>query len=425
VACSGGLDSVTLLHLLRFGGGHDPTALLVAHFDHRMRPGSGDDAAWVRGLCRAWGVPIREGSAVGGLRGETAARRARWRFLEGVAADVGAVGVVTAHHADDQVETVVHHLLRGTGPRGMAGMTVREGQRIRPLLDVRRATIADWAKERGLPLRLDPTNREATTPRNHLRLEGLPLLESIRPGAALGVLRSARLAGQAEAALCDAEDLLWPSIVQRTSPGRITADLEALVRLGPALRARLLRRLARDVGGRLDEAGTRAAMQFAIGRSGGSVCGLTGGVVLRRSLGVLEIEGPTRGPRQPDEGLDIPDRGPGSATVAIGGESWRVAWGSERSPSTWTAALNLASRDFPLRVRVWRAGDRVRVGRRERSVSRTLSAEGVPLHERRLRPVVEDCSGRLLWVPGSVLLRPEIGAATTPLFMEIARADNH
>ena len=425
VACSGGLDSVTLLHLLRFGGGHDPAALVVGHFDHGMRPESAADAAWVRGLCRGWGVPIQEGVATEPIENETDARRARWRFLETAAAEVGAEGIVTAHHADDQVETVVHHLMRGTGPRGLAGMPPRDGLRIRPLLEVRRATLADWAAERGLPVRLDPTNQEPTNPRNHLRLEGLPLLESIRPGAAGGILRSARLAGQAEAALGEAEDLLRTTIVRRSSPHRITADVDALFRLGPALRSRLLRRFVRDVGGRLDEAGTRAAMQFTMGRSGGGDCSLTGGVVLRRSMGELEIEGPGRDARPPNERLEIPDRRPGSAVIAIGGEPWRVAWGSEGPPGPWSAVLPLAPGDFPLRVREWRAGDRVREGERERSVARIWSAERVPLHERARRPVVEDGTGRLVWVPGSVLVRPESEAPRAPLFMEIARVDQN
>jgi len=425
VACSGGLDSVTLLHLLRFGGGHEPTALVVGHFDHRMRPGSRDDAAWVRGLCRGWGVSIREGFAAGALRSETDARRERWRFLEEVATELGAVGIVTAHHADDQVETVVHHVLRGTGPRGMAGMAARDGVRFRPLLEVDRATIERWAEARGLPMRLDPTNLEAFNPRNHLRLEGLPLLESIRPGAKRGILRSARLAGQAETALSQAEDLLLPSIVERVSADRISADLTAIVAMGSALRARLLRRLARDVGGRLDEAGTRAAMEFTIGRSGGGVCRLSGGVVLRRSLGVLEVEGPGRGPEPTDQLLEIPSPRPGSGVVAIGGEGWRVAWGSDGRPGPWAASLPVDADDFPLRVRRWRAGDRVRRQQHERSVSRIWSMEGVPLHERERRPVVEDQRGRLVWVPGSVLGRREIEPPTTPFFMEFARVDNY
>lgn len=424
VGCSGGLDSVTLLHLLRFGGGHDPSALVVGHFDHGMRPGSAADAAWVRGLCRAWGLPIREGVAREPIDNETAARRARWRFLEAAAAEVGARAIVTAHHADDQVETVVHHLLRGTGPRGLAGMAARDGLRVRPLLEVRRATIAGWAEARGLPVRPDPTNREPTNPRNHLRLEGLPLLESIRPGAAGGILRTARLAAEAEAALVEAEDLLRPTLVLRFSQGLITADIEALLALRPALRSRMLRRFVRDVGGRLDEAGTRAAMQFTMGRSGGNDGRLTGGVVLRRSMGVLEIEGPDRGPRPASENLEIPDRSPGSAVITVGGEKWRVDWGLERTPGVWTAVLPLTAEDFPLRVREWRAGDRVREGERERSVARIWSAERVPLHERVRRPVVEDGTGRLLWVPGSVLARPETEASGAPFFMEIARVDN-
>src|SRR5690606_2706850 len=122
VAFSGGVDSTVLLHLLR--SARPAFELVAAHFDHRMREESAEDAAWAARLCAEWNVDFELGVAGGPLRGEDAARRARYGFLREVAARRGT-GIATAHHADDQAETVLFRILRGTGMRGLAGIPSR------------------------------------------------------------------------------------------------------------------------------------------------------------------------------------------------------------------------------------------------------------------------------------------------------------
>ncbi|MEQ9569447.1 MAG: tRNA lysidine(34) synthetase TilS, partial [Longimicrobiales bacterium] len=402
VGCSGGIDSMVLLHVLRFAAGREAGTLVVAHFDHAMRPDSAADAAWVRGVCRAWGVAHREARAAAVPRGEGEARTARWAFLEAVAAEVGASGVATAHHADDQVETVLHHLIRGTGLRGLAGMAGRAGGRIRPLLPEPRAEIRRWAVAAGLAWRDDPTNARPVGPRNRIRHEVVPLLESLRPGSTRGVLRTARLVAREERALRQAEDHLLPGLVRRRGGGRITADLSALLGVPPELRARLIRRLAREVGGRLDAAGTRAAMEFSTGGPGAGECRVRSGVILRRSLGELEVEGPTRVEGPDERELDVPAPvGEGTGEVVAGGERWRVQWGPDDPDDPWSARFRSRPGEGGFRVRAWRPGDRIDLDGREVSVAGLWRDAGIPRHERRRRPVVEDGRGRLLWVPGS------------------------
>lgn len=422
VACSGGPDSLTLLHLLRFGGGHQADALVVAHFDHAMRDESRGDARWVRGLCRAWGLEWREERAAGRLRGEWAAREARWAFLERVRDEVGAVAVVTGHHADDRVETVLHNAIRGAGPRGLGGMGAG-GARLKPLLGVRRDDLRRWARRRGIVARLDPSNAEPSNPRNRLRHEVIPTLESIRPGAVRGLLRTARLAASAERALRDAEDLILPGLRIRRRSGRQRVDLPALLDVPRDLRARLLRRICRDVGGALDEAGTRAAMQFTTAISGGAECRLPGGLVLRRSMGELEVARESEA-AAPDRPLEIRSGTSGVGEVVVGGERWRVAWGDGLAEEAGSTCLWLDPAAFPLRVRGWRSGDRVLRDGHAVSLARLWASQRVPLHERSRRPVVEDGSGRLVWVPGSWPPSEGERAGARPLFMEVAHVDN-
>src|SRR5690606_29170549 len=124
VAFSGGLDSTVLLHLLRFSW--PGSALTAAHFDHRMRDGSAEDAVWAARQCASWGVDFELGVADRELRSEADARTARYTFLRALAVDRTAA-IVTGHHADDQAETVLFRILRGTGIHGLSGIPARTG----------------------------------------------------------------------------------------------------------------------------------------------------------------------------------------------------------------------------------------------------------------------------------------------------------
>ncbi|HEX8392306.1 MAG TPA: tRNA lysidine(34) synthetase TilS, partial [Longimicrobium sp.] len=201
VALSGGMDSVTLLHLLRFAADDGALRVSAAHFDHAMRPGSDADARWVAGLCRAWGVPLRSARADSAPTSEAEARDARYRFLRAAQADVGATHLATAHHADDQAETVLFRVLRGTGLRGLAGIPAADGTGlVRPLLPFWRAELRAYARAAGLRWRTDPSNAGLDPARNRLRHRVLPQAERVAPGARRALVRLAALARDDEAA---------------------------------------------------------------------------------------------------------------------------------------------------------------------------------------------------------------------------------
>ncbi len=184
VAVSGGPDSVCLLHVLL----ELAVPLEVAHLDHQTRDGeSAEDAEFVRGLARRLGVPchvesrpVAREAADTGQSFEEAARSARYAFLLRTAADTGCEAVATGHTADDQAETVLLRLLRGTTPKGLAAIPpicLREGiSVVRPLLTCTRAEVVAWLEERGIAYRTDRTNADVRFLRNRVRHELLPML---------------------------------------------------------------------------------------------------------------------------------------------------------------------------------------------------------------------------------------------------------
>ncbi|MYH49624.1 MAG: tRNA lysidine(34) synthetase TilS, partial [Gammaproteobacteria bacterium] len=282
VSLSGGLDSTVLLHLLRFTPGLPPLEVHAAHLDHRMRPGSAEDAHWVKGLARAWGVPLVSRAVARPPANETEARRARYRFLEEARTGTGCQWVVTAHHADDQAETVAYRMLRGTGLAGLAGIPrTREPGLYRPLLPFWKRELAAYASASRLRHRTDPTNRSADIPRNVVRRELLPLAEErVAPGARRALHRLARLAEE--------EIRLWHAVVptllaglgvRRTEEG-VSFSRDGYLQCDPLVRARLIRELAAESGASLDARGTALASEFACSGGSGQSIDLPGGAVL-------------------------------------------------------------------------------------------------------------------------------------------------
>jgi tRNA(Ile)-lysidine synthase len=206
VAASGGADSLALLHALRVLAGPREWRLAVLTVDHGLRPGSAADAAFVADHAKALGLPARvltlapvdlEAHRPAGPEG--AARAARYAVLWPAADALGCHWLATGHTLDDQAETVLLQLLRGAGPDGLAGMSVRSGRLLRPLLEVRRAQTRACCAAAGLPWREDPTNATDTPLRNRVRHQLLPLLEDLRPGATTTLARTATLAADERA----------------------------------------------------------------------------------------------------------------------------------------------------------------------------------------------------------------------------------
>ena len=272
LAVSGGPDSMALLH---GAGAAARWRLTVAHLDHALRPGSADDAAFVAGAAASLGLPFEtrrtdvatlardEGRSI-----EEAAREARYRFLEDVAPD-GAL-IATAHTADDAAETVLLNLLRGSGLAGVRGIPQRRGRIVRPLLDERRATLRELLEAAGIGYRIDPSNEDPAFLRNRVRHEVIPLLESIRPGAAERIGRFSRLAADDEALL---EDLARAELATRTTEDGLDWHDPPL----PALGRRVLRMAVGYPAPSAER--IEALLEAATGARGGVTIELGGGRV--------------------------------------------------------------------------------------------------------------------------------------------------
>ena len=288
LAVSGGPDSMALLRgaerLVRTDVRR--WRLTVAHLDHALRPDSADDARFVAEAAETLALRFEglrtdvaalardEGRSI-----EEAAREARYRFLEDVAPD-GAL-IATAHTADDAAETVLVNLLRGSGLAGARGIPLRRGRIVRPLLDVRRATLRELLEAAGIGYRIDPSNADPAFLRNRVRNEVLPLLEEIRPGAAERIGQFSRLAADDEALL---EDLASAELARRTTEDGIDWHDPPV----PALGRRVLRMA---VGAPAPSAERiEALLEAAGGSRGGVTIELGGGrvaSVIQRRVRIL------------------------------------------------------------------------------------------------------------------------------------------
>ena len=261
-AVSGGADSTSLLRGLAELASESQNEILVGHVDHSLRGRvSQEDAQWVDHLCHNLGVPVesvrRDVPAIASrsrIGHEEAARKARYETLERIAATHGCSQIALAHTADDQVETVLHHWVRGTGISGLRGMR-RTRQLdsgailVRPMLEVTRSQVLAYLRQLGQDYRTDRTNDDLTKSRNRIRQRLLPLLEDeFNPSIRNGVIRLAQQAADIEDvfdALC--EPLLKNSL-QDVTESIVRVDCDVLSRQPRHLIRECLARLWRELG---------------------------------------------------------------------------------------------------------------------------------------------------------------------------------
>lgn len=213
VAVSGGLDSVALLDMVARLCQKDPAnySAVVAHFDHGIRADSADDRKFVAELARSYGLDFEyDEGQLGAKASENAARQARYQFLKRIKAKYQADAVITAHHQDDLIETIMINLLRGTNRRGLYALRSRPGL-VRPLLGVSRAELTDYAQARGLTWREDSTNQDEAILRNYLRQNYVKSLDLVSRSEMLRYAEQASLLGQEIDLLIDQ---LLPKIIK-------------------------------------------------------------------------------------------------------------------------------------------------------------------------------------------------------------------
>ncbi len=392
VAVSGGVDSLALLHLLIETTDHHAFRPVVAHADHGIDPDSAQVAGRVRALAERLELPLETTELrLGPTAGETGARTARYRWLRQTAHRLGAVAIFTGHQADDQVETVLMRMLRGSGPAGLAGMASRNGLIARPLLSFHRRELEDYVAGLGLEPWADPANRAPRHLRSWIRGDLLPMLERRLPDVRESVVRLARHAA--------ADRMAWDQLLShlpvdlRGETGGFSVASGPLRAYDSGLAEALIRAVARRTGRPIGPG--KAARVFRM------VCGSSSGARIELGQGwVAEIRFDRLAVVRPHPSWE-PVALEGAAGEARFG-TWRVRWSRESAPertvrSGWTAWL--AHGGFL--IRPWQPGDRIRpVGATgHRRVVRCLQETRVGRSERSGWPVVSTMD-EVVWVPG-------------------------
>lgn len=407
VALSGGVDSVVLLHLLHASAEELGITLCAAHFDHAMGSGSEADAEWVAGLCTSWQIEFVGERSNRPLYGETDARTERYRFLQTAQQRLRCNRVATAHHADDQIETVIFRLLRGTGMRGLAGIPLRRGALVRPLLPFSKRAILDYATSHDLAYRDDPTNAEIHFLRNRIRNSVVPVLQSVEPNAGRSVLRLARLAARNEAAWNSLLKDVEREVVQRSEKSAIELARPVLLEYHPELRARVLRHYLRGFGVVPSRAATRDLLQFCERAPSGAVLEFGGRIRVERNFDALRIARASERNAERTSVIIAGERG--RAELRLATRTLVVEWRVDDVLHDHAEHFAVALLGETLELRGWRAGDRIRLAYGTKKLKKLFAERRVPASERADIPVLVNESGDVLWVPSvarSVIASP-------------------
>jgi len=418
VAVSGGPDSVALLDLLVRTRDLHRLDLSVAHLDHGIHPDSARVADQVSRLAKAYGLPIEVGRlGLGAYAGETLARVRRYAWLEAVRDRLGAGSILTAHHADDQVETVLMRVLAGSGPAGLAGMAAVQGHLVRPLLPFRRAELAQHLQEAGLAGWLDPANADPRHLRSWIRTEILPVLRARLPQVDENLQRVARQAARDRAAWNSVLEAL-PGLDMRVEKGVISVAASALGGYHSTLAQAVLIAAARRVGCRLGPARIGRVVGLLKSKVSGTRVPLGSQWFAELSFDRLRI-----GAHEP---------APVGEAWALAGRTgegnwgrWRFHWELETAPERQDR-VGLSAWFTPdlLTVRGWLPGERLKPlgGAGRRLIVRCFQEVRVPRSRRHSWPVLAR-NDDIIWIPGvcrSDVLLPARGTEALRIDAEYA-----
>lgn len=377
-AVSGGRDSMALLHILLRLGTEQGFAVVAAHYNHRLRETAARDEGLVRDWCASRGVPVVIGGGDvrvfaerSGRSIEDAARVMRYDFLEKAAEESGADFIATAHHRQDNAETLLLHLLRGSGLQGLGGIAPVRGCIVRPLLEVDRAAIDAYVDANAIPFAEDETNADAAYTRNCIRLKLLPLLEEIAPGSVGRIADAAVRLREDEAFLQKQSEERIPA---SADDGCVCVPVTQIFGSDRALAVRAVRAAARKCGAELTAPQTDAVLHLRAG----AYLALSGGVRVAREGEILRFY------RKCDVAAPM--------ALTLGEHSWgdwRVSvfeTADEVEENTHTAVFRSGMRD--LEISVWDGGGRLGVENGSRTVKRLLADHRIAAARREDLPAI-------------------------------------
>ena len=432
VAVSGGPDSMALLHMLWRLRKPLALELFVAHLNHLMRPSATEDALFVETAARDLGILCICGTIdvptyqrQHKLSPEDAARRVRYAYLRATAAQLGADRIAVGHTADDQAETVLLHLVRGSGLRGLGGMPPVRAPVIRPLIRVLRRDVLEYLRAHRLPFREDPTNDQRRYTRNRIRRDLLPTLQrSYNPRLVQALCTTAQLLADDEAALQAVSHQRFLSARLPAPPAQSQLRIAELIPLPVALQRRVLREALAEVMGSLQgitHTHITAILGLLRAGAGNKWVRLPRGVVVERRYHVLLIH---RQVLLAAVDVDVPLPVPGvchidALGVTIVSDLLRRDAAAGPFPAGEVTWLDAERVGHDVRVRTRRAGDRLRpLGSvYAKKLKAFLIDAKVPRVVRDRLPLVVTSAG-IAWVAG---VRPSEWAKVTPATRVILR----
>jgi len=393
-ALSGGADSVCMTHALYRLRRQYGIEIAAAHFIHGLRPECAEaELALVQALCLQLGIPLfyQQGDTAAFAREkhlgtEEAARQLRYDFLHTMADRWQADRIATAHTMNDNAETVLFHLIRGSGTAGLCGIPPVAGKVIRPLLNTSRQEVEAYAAAHGLKYVTDDSNFDETFARNRIRHAVLPQLEQINPAAVSNIARAAGILREDAAFLEEQARQVLAGIPANESGA--FAQAADLAELSTAVAARVVRYLAIAAGAREKDLSKRhidAVLQLAAGADPSAAVDLPGDVRAWRSYDVLRIGPAEQTPEIPVQQLLLPE-----GSVRFG--DWQICWETGGSEG-WV--LDGAQLQPPITVRARETGDSICVNGCTKSVKKLMIERKVPQNLRDITPVLCDNKGVL------------------------------
>ena len=402
-AVSGGADSMCLLHWLNSVKDTCSLRLAAAHYNHRLRGAESDrDEEFVRARCREWNIPLICGAGDVAAQAEQlgqgleeTAREMRYAFLQSAAEQSGAELIAVAHNADDNAETMLLHLIRGSGLTGLTGMRPRRDNLVRPLLTTTRAAIEEYCAVHGVSYVEDTTNADDSYRRNRVRHRIIPEMTALNPRFVENSVKMLERLWEDEDYLISQTNHIYLSA--RRDGNRIVIPAGVIADLPWALAPRAVRRLLAQAGlENCSAAHLESVTALCRGEDPSARVMLPDGFAARREYENLVI-GPARD--RPNVPPCVPVKWDG-ATVC-GETGWTVLCRRRpcpedkfKNPDTFYLSADKISGDLVLRPR--QTGDSIKLpGRGTKTLKKLFIDEKIPVMQRDALPVLADDAGVL------------------------------
>lgn len=413
-ACSGGPDSMALVELLCQMAEKDQLKVCVAHYEHGIRgEASKADAEFVKDYCCKRNIPfymesgnVPQWAEDHKLSLETAARELRYDFLYRLAEKMGNAVIATAHHSGDQAETVLQHLLRGSGLKGLSGIRPKQGILVRPLLFSPKSLLERHCRECGIVPRQDATNNIADCTRNRIRLELMPILREYNPDVEGAICRLAALALEDESFI-EAE-------VQDRLAMITSSDLKDSLRISrvtfknqpQAVRGRVLRAAVEKVLGSAEGFSLKHFQlmeDLILSAENGAIGEYPHGLKLfiQYSEAILKkIDGKIQQDNFEKDSIIVFEPLKAISFCNRGFISEILDSPLERSLEAEETVLDLDKVRQPLFLRTRMPGDRIELKIGHKKLKDVFTDSKVPREERDCIPILADSDGQILWAAG-------------------------